>query len=88
MYQKKSIWPGLLSLVLWYVDCNAKVDAARITIHGSDSSTYVSCILYVRISFPINLCFTYMISLDCGFPGESGLVLIIYSFYIKLFLNL
>ena len=35
--------PGLFPLILLYVDCTEKAVAAKITIHGSASSTYFSC---------------------------------------------
>ena len=78
MSRQKTILPGILFLVLFHVDCTAKASAARIPIHRSASSTYVSCRLYVRTRFPINLCTLSMIDFTCGFPGEYGLVLIPY----------
>ena len=83
MSRPKTSWTGLFSLVLWYVYCTAKAAAANIPIHGSASSTYISCRLYVRC----NWCILSMTAFDCGLPEEAGLVLIPYSFYIKLFLN-
>ena len=77
-----------LPLVMCYVNHTTKVAAARITIHGSASSTYISCRLYMRTRFPSSWCIISMIVLDCGLPRETGLVLIKYSFPIKLFLNL
>ena len=85
-------WPktsctGLLHLAVWYVHRTAKATVARIHIHGSESSTYVSCRLYVRTIFPSTLCIISTIVYAYGFPGDTGLVLISYSFYIKLFLK-
>ena len=73
------------SLVLWYVDCTTNATAARIPIHRSESSTYIYCRLYVHTRLPSNWCILYIIAFACGFPEKSGLVLITYSFYIKLF---
>ena len=83
----KISWPGLLSLVVWYVDRIAKADSDRITINGTASSMYVYCKLYVRTRFPITWCIIYMILFACGFHGEAGLVLIPYLSSIKIFLN-
>ena len=65
-------------LVPWYVGCSEEAVAARTLIHGSASSTYVSCILYVRMRFPSNLCILSMMTFTCGLPRESGLVLVSY----------
>ena len=79
---------GLLTLVVWYVKRTAKAATARIPIHGSALSTYVSCRLYVRTEFPSTFCILSMIPSALEFPGDTGLVLIPQLFYIKLFLNL
>ena len=85
--QPKTSWPGLLTLVVWYLEHTAKTSAARITIHGSASSTYVYCILYVPTRFPSTWCIISMIAFACRLSGESGLVLIPYYYFIKIFLN-
>ena len=87
MYQPNIIWPGILSFVLWYVDRTKKADASRIPIHGSASYIYVSCRLYVRTRFSSTWFIFSMIAFACGFRGEAVLVLILYSFSIRLFLN-
>ena len=83
----KTSWPGLLPLFLWHVEHTETDAATRIPIHWSASYTYVSYRFYFLTRFPSTWCIISMISLSCGFPGESGLVLIIYSYYIKIFLN-
>ena len=45
-------WPGIFSFNRLYVDRTENSAAAKIPINGSASSTYVSCRLYVRKSFP------------------------------------
>ena len=80
--------PGILSFFLWFVDSNVEAAAARITIRGYASFTYVSCRLYVRTRLPNTWFILSMVTFFCVFPGEAGLVLIPYSFFIKLFLNL
>ena len=80
--------PGILPLVLWYVNRAYKDDAARIPIHGSVSFKYVSCRFYVRTRFPSTLFILSMIAFSCGFLGEYCLVLIKYSFSINIFKNL
>ena len=87
MYLPKTNCPGLFCLVHWYVLCTTKSAAASIPIHGSESSTYVSCRLYVRKIFPSTWYIISMVAPSCGFPGESGFVLISYSCSIKLLLN-
>ena len=84
----KTIWPGLLALFLWCIYCTMKANAIRIPTHGSASSTYVSCILYAHTRLPSTWCILYIVSFACGFLGGYFLVLIPYSFSIKLFLNL
>ena len=84
----KNNWPGIFYLFRLYVYITSKSAAAGIPINGSESSTYVSCIFYVRTRFPNNLCILSMAVFSCGFPGGSGLVLIMYSFSVKLFINL
>ena len=76
MSRPKTSCTGVLSLVLCYFDSDAKSASARITIHGSVSSTYVSCRLHVRTRFPGTLCILSIIAFACGFPGKAGLVLI------------
>ena len=76
MYRTKTSCTGMFCLVLWYIDRTTKAAAARIPIHGSASSTYISCRLYVRARLPSTLCILSMIAFACGFPEESGLVLI------------
>ena len=56
-------------------------------IHGSTSSTYISCILYVRTRFPITWCILYVVAFSRGLPGKSGLVLIPYYCSVKILLN-
>ena len=80
--------PGLLPLLQWYVERTAKSAAARIPIHGPESSTYVSCRLYVSKSSPSTLCILSIIEFAYVFPEESILVLITYSSSIRLFLKL
>ena len=63
-------------------------DAARIPIHGSTSYKFVSCRLYVLTRLPNTYCVLSMIASACGLPGEAGLVLIPYSYSIKIFLKL
>ena len=87
MYWPKTIWPRLLPLVVWYVYHTAEAAAARILIHGSASSTYVSFRLYVRTGLPSTWCIISTIAFTYGFSGDAGLVLITYSFSIMLFLN-
>ena len=87
MSRPKISWPGLFSLVLWYVDCTAKAAASRIPINGSASSTYASCRLNVRTRFLSTLFILYIIAFACGFLEGSGLVLKPYSFSIRIFLN-
>ena len=87
MYLPKNNCPRLLYFLLWYADRTVKAAVDRITIHGSASSTYVFCILYEHTRLPNTVCIISMIAFACGFPGESGLVLIPYSFYINLSLN-
>ena len=87
MSQPKTSWPGILPLVVWYVERTAKADAPRITIHGSASYIYVSCRLYVRTILPSTWCILSTIVFACRLPGDEGLLLIPYSFSIKLFLN-
>ena len=85
MSRPKTSWPVLLFLVLWYVDRTVKATATMIPIHGSASYTYVS--LYYTLlqgSLVLNL-FSSMIFFTCGLSEEAGLVLIPYSFSIKLF---
>ena len=84
----KTSCPGLLPLTLWYMEHTMKAYADSIPIHGSASSTYVSCILYIRTRFTITWWILYGIAFLWGFPGEYGLVLIANSTFIKLFLNL
>ena len=84
----KNIRPGILSLVLWYVDFTAKAADTSIPIHGSAPSTSSPCRLYVRTRFPSTWCILSMISFFCLFLGGDFLVLISYSFSIKIFLNL
>ena len=79
--------PRIFNFIMWYVDCTAKSAAARIPINGSASSTYVSCGFYVCTRFPNTWCILSMVAFSFGLPGEAGLVLIPYSFSIKLFLN-
>ena len=88
MSRPKIIWPGIWPLVVWYMERTAKGAVVRILIHGSDSSTYVSCRLYVRTRFLNTWCSLSMISFACWFTGKEGLFLIPYSFSIKIFLNL
>ena len=88
MSQQKNNWPGLFCSVHCYVLHNAKAVAARIPIHGSASSTYVSCRLYVHTIFLNTWYNMYMVEFACGFPGYVGLVLIPYYCSIKLILNL
>ena len=87
IYQPKTSCPRIFPLVVWYVERTAKAAAARIPIHGSSSSTYVSCRCYVRTILPSTLCILSTIAFAYGFPGDAGLVLIPYLFSIKLFVN-
>ena len=80
MYQPNTICPGPLYLVLWYVDSNVKASATRITIHGSASSKYFPCRLYVCTRLPSTSFILSMIEFACGLPWETGLVLIKYEF--------
>ena len=82
-----SIWPGIFCLFWCYVLHIKKSASARMPIHSSASSTYFSCRLYLRTRFPNNLCILSMVLFACGFPGETDLVLISYSCYIKILLN-
>ena len=88
MFRPKTSWTRLLHLILWYVEHNAKAAASRIPIHVSASSTYVHCRCYVCAKFPSTWCILSTIASAYGFPGGAGLVLIPYSFSIKLLLNL
>ena len=83
----KDICPGLFTLVLWYVACITKANSTRITIFWSESSTYVSCRLYVRTRFPNTWCILSPIVSVWVFSGGVGLVLIPYSYSINPFLN-
>ena len=85
MSRPKTRWPELLPLVLCQVNFTEKSAAARITIHGSASSTYISGRLYIRATFSNTRFILSVISFDCGFLGGSGLVFIKYYSYIKLF---
>ena len=87
MYCPKTNWPILFCLVWWYVICTTKSAAARVTIHGSASSTYVSCGFQEHTIFPITWCIIYMVEFACEFPEEVGFVLIPCSCYINLLLN-
>ena len=87
MSRPKTIWPGFLPLVLWYIDRTAKAASDRIHIHGSESSEYFPCRLYVCTRFPNTLYIISMIAFTCRFPGESVFILILHSSYIKLFLS-
>ena len=78
MYRPKTSRPGLLPLALWYVGRTTKAVATRISIHGSELSTYVSCRLYVITKLPSTWCILSMVEFTCGLPGEAGLVLILY----------
>ena len=84
MYKKRLAGLDVV-LVLWYTDCTVKAAAARIPIHSSASSIYVSCVLYERTRLPSTQCILSMIEFDYGLPGESGLLLIPYSFSIKIY---
>ena len=79
--------PGISPLVCWYVERTTKSSSARIPSHGSASSTYVSLRLYMHTRFPTTWCFLSVVLFSCGLPEEAYLVLIPYSFSIKLFLN-
>ena len=82
MFQPKTNWPRMFCLVRWYVLRTVKDDDARISIHGSASSTYVYCRLCVRTILRSTWCILYMIVFACRSPMEAGLVLIsIYLFY-------
>ena len=83
----KNNWPRIV-LVQWYLDFTVKAAVTNIPIQGSASSTYVSCRLKVRIRFPNTWWILSIIAFACGFPEEAGLVLIPYSCYINLCLNL
>ena len=87
MSRPKTSWPEILPLDVWYVERTAKASAARIPDHGWGSSTYVFCRLYVRTRFPSTWCIISAIAFACRVPGDTGLVLIPYSFSIKLFFN-
>ena len=88
IYQPSTSWPILLPIVRWYVERTEKAAAASNPIHGSASSTYGSFMLYFHARFPSDLCILSVVVFACGFPEESGLFLIPYSFSINLFLNL
>ena len=82
----KNNWPGIFCLVRWYILRTAKNSATKIYIHGSVSSTYVSCRAYVRTRLISTWCIISMVAFACGFPGESGFVLIQYYCSINLLL--
>ena len=87
MYQPKTICNGLLCLVIQYMDHIAKADAYRIIIHGSEASTYLSCIFYIHKLLFNTLWVLPLIDSAYIFPG--GLVLflqhiLIISIYFKL----
>ena len=83
----KTSWPGLLFLILWYVNCTVEAAVAGITIHESDSSTYVTCRLYARTKIPYTWWILYMIVFACGFPVEAIFDFILYSSSIRVCLN-
>ena len=72
-------------LVLWYIDSTANAASTRIHIHQSASYKYVSCMMYECTRFISTWCILSTITPVCGFPVEASLVLIPYSFYIKIF---
>ena len=78
-------WPKILSLIIWFVYHTAKAYSARIPIHGSAPSMYVSHIFYVCVRRSITWCILYVITFACGFSGEFGLYFIPYSSSLKLF---
>ena len=80
-------WVIIIPLVWWYMDNTTKSAAARILINGMESSTYSSCRLYVRTRFHNTWCILSIFRFVCGLPEEDSLVLFLYSFSIKLFLN-
>ena len=65
----------------------AKAVAARMPIHGSASSTYVSCRLYERTRFPSNWCIISMVAFASGLPEGAGFFLTPYYCFIKILLN-
>ena len=83
----KTSCTGILPLVLCYVDHTKNSAASMIPIHGSASSTYVYFRLYVCTRLTINLCIISMMAFTYGLTGRYGLVLIPYSFSIRIFLN-
>ena len=85
MYRTNTNRPGHFPLVRWYIERITKWYSAKIPIHGSASSTYGSCSLYVCTRFPATWCILSIVAFACGFPEEYDLVLIIYSFSIKVF---
>ena len=87
MSRPKTDWIIIFCFVWWYVLCTMKYASARMPIHGSASSTYVSCILYVCKRFLKTWYIISMVTFACGFPGGSGSVLIPYSCSIKILLN-
>ena len=74
-------------LVQWYVLCTTKAVSARIPIHVSASSKYVSWRLYVRTWFPITWFILSMVVFVCVLPEGAGFFLIPYSCYNKKLLN-
>ena len=72
MFWPKTNFPGLFFLVRWYVYCTSKAAAARITIQGSASPSYVSSRLYVHTTLPHNWCILSMVVFACGFLGEAS----------------
>ena len=85
MSRPKTSWPGLLPLFLWHIYYTTKLDAVIFPIHGSSSSTYVSCKFYGSKRFTGTWCIISIIAFTCVFPGGAVLVLIPYSFSINYF---
>ena len=75
-------------LVQWYLIRTGKAAAARKSIHGSELSTYVYCRLYVSYVHDSLVLDVFVVAFSYGFPMESGLLLIPYTFSIKIILNL
>ena len=72
IYLPKNNFPVLLNLVRWYVYHTSKAASARISIHGSSSSAYVLCRLYVHKRFPDDLFIISMAVFACGLTKEYG----------------
>ena len=88
MSSPKTNWTEMLTLVRWYILCTTREAAARMPVHGSASSTYIYCRLYVSYVHDSLVLDVFVVAFSYGFPMESGLLLIPYTFSIKIILNL